>query len=176
MKDNSLNKGEYAEEIEENIEEKAGKNNKVAKIGFWSFVAMIFMTCYGLGNGQQIYYQMGYAAITYVIIGVVLFFIPYTFMVSEMSSAFHDEKGGIFSWMRNSVGIKFSTVGAFLWYISAVIWWFSTSSICITLSTMIFGKDESETWHLFGLSNTGTTAIIGVIWFIIIVFFCIAEE
>lgn len=172
MKDNSLNKGEYAEEIEENIEEKAGKNNKVAKIGFWSFVAMIFMTCYGLGNGQQIYYQMGYAAITYVIIGVVLFFIPYTFMVSEMSSAFHDEKGGIFSWMRNSVGIKFSTVGAFLWYISAVIWWFSTSSICITLSTMIFGKDESETWHLFGLSNTGTTAIIGVIWFIIIVFFC----
>lgn len=172
MKDASLNKGEYAEEIQENLIGEENKQTKVAKVGFWSFVAMIFMTCYGLANGQQVYYQMGYAAITYIIIGVVVFFIPYTFIVSEMSSAFHQEKGGIFSWMKNSVGLRFSTVGVFLWYISAVIWWFSTSSICITFSTMIFGKDESETWRLFGLSNTGTTAIIGVIWFLVIVFFC----
>lgn len=172
MKDASLNKGEYVEGLEENLEEGKTNKEKVVKVGFWSFVAMIFMTCYGLANGQQIYYQMGYSAITYVIIGVILFFIPYAFIVSEMSTAFHKEKGGIFSWMKNSVGLRFSTVGVFLWYISAVIWWFSTSSICITFSTMIFGTDKSETWRLFGLSNTGTTAIIGVIWFLIIVFFC----
>lgn len=153
-------------------ENKSLNKNANYKVGFWSFVAMIFMTCYGLSNGQQIYYQMGYAAISYIVIGVIFFFIPYTFMVSEMSSAFSHEKGGIFSWMRESVGLKFSTTGAFIWYASAVISWFGTSSIAITISTMIFGKDVSESWHFFGLSNTGTTAIIGILWFCIIVFFC----
>lgn len=151
---------------------KKGNDNKKYKIGFWSFVAIVFMTCYGLSNGQQVYYQMGYASITYIILGVVFFFIPYTFMVSEMSSAFSHHKGGIFSWMRECVGLKFSTIGAFIWYISAIITWFSLSSIAITISTMFFGKDESETWRLFGLSNPQTTAIIGVAWFCIIVFFC----
>ncbi len=170
MPDAGVNRGEYVEEIEA----KQSKNPKKMheKVGFWTFVSMIFMTVYGLGNGQQIYYQMGYAAITYVVIGVLFFFIPYAFMISEMSSAFHNEKGGIFSWMQKSVGLKFSTIGAFLWYISALIWWFATSSICIAFSTAIFGKDESETWHIFGISNTGTTAIIGVIWFCLIVLFC----
>lgn len=168
MPSSGVNKGEYAEEIETRELQKPLHE----RVGFWTFVSMIFMTVYGLGNGQQIYYQMGYASITYVVIGVLLFFVPYAFMISEMSSAFHTEKGGIFSWMQKSVGLKFSTVGAFLWYISALIYWFATSSICITFSTAIFGKDESETWHLFGLSNTGTTAIIGVLWFCCIVFFC----
>ena len=171
MHDSNLNRSDSLQE-NENIAEEKLKTKKNYKITFWSFVAMIFMTVYGLGNGQQIYYQMGYAAITYVIIGVVLFFIPYTFMISEMSSAFSQKTGGIFSWMSETVGIRFSTVGAFLWYISAIIWWFSTSSIAITFSTMIYGKDISESWHLFGLSNTATTALIGIVWFLIIVFFC----
>lgn len=37
---------------------------------------------------------------------------------------------------------------------------------------MIYGKDVSETWHFLGLSNPATTALIGVVWFLIIVFFC----
>lgn len=172
MHNSNLNDPENLQEAESLLEEKSEQKTKSYKIGFWSFVAMIFMTVYGLRNGQQIFYQMGYQSITYVIIGVILFFIPYTFMISEMSSAFSHKSGGIFSWMHETVGVRFSTVGAFLWYISAMIWWFSTSSIAITLSTMIYGKDISETWHLFGLSNTGTTAIIGIIWFSIIVFFC----
>lgn len=165
MPDSGVNKGEYIDEIELN-------KPKNSRVGFWTFVSMIFMTVYGLANGQQIYYQMGYAAITYVVIGVVFFFIPYAFMISEMSSAFHNEKGGIFSWMKISVGLRFSSIGAFLWYISALIWWFATSSICITFSAAIFGKDESQSWHLLGLNNTETTALIGIIWFLCIVFFC----
>lgn len=172
MKESSQIHDEDLVEVEEFIEGEKAKNGKNYKISFWSFVAMIFMTVYGLSNGQQIYYQMGYASITYVIIGVILFFIPYTFIVSEMSSAFSEEKGGIFSWMRISVGTKFSTVGAFIWYISAIIWWFSISSISITFSNMIYGKDLSQTWHIFGLSNTATTTLIGIAWFLLIVFFC----
>ena len=172
MHSTNPNDPDKLQESESLIEEQNEKKQKNYKIGFWSFVAMIFMTVYGLRNGQQIFYQMGYASITYVIIGVILFFIPYTFMISEMSSAFSHSTGGIFSWMKETVGIRFSTIGAFLWYVSAIIWWFSISSIAITFSAMIYGKDVSETWRLFGLSNTATTSLIGIAWFLIIVFFC----
>lgn len=170
MHNSNPNDPENLQEAEALLEE--SKYKKAYKIGFWSFVSMVFMTVYGLRNGQQIYYQMGYASITYVVIGVILFFIPYTFMISEMSSAFSHKSGGIFSWMAEAVGVRFSTIGAFLWYISAMIWWFSTSSIAITFSTMIYGKDVSQTWRIFGLTNTQTTAIIGILWFLVIVFFC----
>ncbi|MFI3256484.1 MAG: glutamate/gamma-aminobutyrate family transporter YjeM [Psittacicella sp.] len=160
-----VEKGELAQEIEISTLEK----NK--KIGLYTFISMIFVTVYGIGNSQQIYYQMGYASITYVILGIFLFLIPYAFMVSEMSSAFHNKTGGIFSWMSESVGLKFSTVGVFLWYVAAIIWWLWLSAIAINISTAIFGVDESQSWHIFGLSNTGTTALIGVAFFSIIIFF-----
>ncbi|MGL5765223.1 MAG: amino acid permease [Sarcina sp.] len=168
-----LNKGEIAEEVKITLEHDL-KNKSVAKVGFWSFIAMIFMTVYGMVNGQQIYYQMGYAGITYVLLGLLLFFIPYTFIVSEMSSAFHEETGGILSWMTKSVGLKFGAVGAFMWYIAAVMWWFgSLSYLPISLSSAMFGKDVSETWKLFGLSNGYTTALIATIALVLIVIFSI---
>ena len=67
----------------------ANNKTKVYKIGFWSFVAMIFMTVYSLGNGQQIYYQMGYAGITYIVIGIILFFIPYGYGIRNTSSTIY---------------------------------------------------------------------------------------
>lgn len=170
MEDKGLNKVEIATEIESALE--GHSKNKISKIGFWSFVAMIFMTVYGMANGQQIYYQMGYASITYVLLGLILFFIPYTFMVSEMSSAFHNEKGGILSWMTKSVGLKFGSIGAFMWYIAAIMWWFGALSyVPISFSAAIFGKDISNTWRWFGLNNKETTALIAILVLFIVIFF-----
>ena len=86
------------------------KDDKKYKISFLSFMSMIFITVYGIANAQQVYYQMGYASITYLIIAAIFFFIPYCFIVAEMSSAFKDRHGGIFSWMTESVGEKFGLV------------------------------------------------------------------
>ena len=63
VNENNMKNEDYLEEVEEVYEEKLNQKGKVAKVGFWSFVSMIFMTCYGLSNGQQVYYQMGYASI-----------------------------------------------------------------------------------------------------------------
>ncbi|MGL5417446.1 MAG: glutamate/gamma-aminobutyrate family transporter YjeM [Clostridium sp.] len=142
------------------------KNTKYS-ISFFSFLVMIFLTVYGLPNGEQVYYQMGYAAITYLVIAVIIFFIPYSFIVAEMSSAFKHKKGGIFSWMSESVNEGFSLVGTFIWYGSFVVMWFSASSICIAISVAIFGVDTTSTWHFLGFNAPETLAIVGAIYMIV---------
>lgn len=145
-------------------------NENHYKISFMSFVAMIFLTVYGIANPQQIYYQMGYSSITYLIIAAVVYFIPYCFIIAEMSSAFKDNKGGIFSWMANSVSEKFGFIGTLIWYGSFVVMWFSASTICISISVVLFGKDTTSTWSMFGLSSPQVLAIIGVIYMVIMGF------
>ncbi|MGL4990214.1 MAG: glutamate/gamma-aminobutyrate family transporter YjeM [Sarcina sp.] len=146
--------------------EKLIQENKY-KISFMSFVSMIFLTVYGIANPQQIYYQMGYSSITYLIIAAIVYFIPYCFIIAEMSSAFKDRKGGIFSWMAESVSEKFGFIGTLIWYGSFVVMWFSASTICISISVVIFGKDTTSTWNLFGLSSPEILAIIGVIYMVV---------
>lgn len=136
-------------------------------ISFWGFITIIFLTVYAIANSEQVYYQMGYAAITYILIAAALFFIPYSFIVAEMSSAFKDRKGGIYSWMAESVSEKFGLVGTLIWYGAFVVMWFSASTICVSLSVALFGKDTTSTWHIFGLSSAQTLAIIGVIYIVI---------
>ena len=146
-------------------------NKEKYKISFISFVGIIFITVYGLQNAQQIYYQMGYAAITYVIIAALLYFIPYSFIVAEMSSAFKNKSGGIYSWMSETVGEGFSLVGTFIWYGAFVILWFSVTVITVNLSVAIYGTDTTSTWHMGHLFNSPETiAIIGAAYIIIVSF------
>lgn len=147
-------------------EKSAGKSTHY-KISFMSFVAMIFLTVYGIANPQQIYYQMGYSSITYLVIAAIVYFVPYCFIIAEMSSAFKDRKGGIFSWMAESVSEKFGFVGTLIWYGSFVVMWFSASTICISISVVIFGQDTTSTWSFLGLTSPQFLAIIGAIYMII---------
>lgn len=142
------------------------KDNKYS-ISFFGFLVMIFLTVYCLPNGEQVYYQMGYAAITYLIIAVIIFFVPYSFIVAEMSSAFKDKKGGIFSWMSESVNEGFGLVGTFIWYGSFVVMWFSASSICIAISVALFGIDTTSKWHFLMFNAPETLAICGAIYMIV---------
>lgn len=147
------------------------KSKNKYKISFMSFVGIIFITVYGLQNAQQIYYQMGYAAITYVIIAALIYFIPYSFIVAEMSSAFKHKSGGIYSWMSETVGQGFGLVGTFIWYGSFVILWFSATAITVNLSVAIYGKDTTGTWHVGHLLNSPETiAVIAAIYMIVISF------
>ncbi len=140
------------------------------KIPFLSFVIMIFLTVYGIANPLQIYYQMGYASITYLVIAALVFFIPYCFMIAEMSSAFKHKSGGIYSWMSASVGEQFALIGTLMWYGGSVVMWFSASAICIQLSVALFGVDTTPSWHVFGLNSPETLAIIGAIYICIMGF------
>lgn len=148
-----------------------GNTEKQKKLTLITLILMIFTSVFGFANMPRSYYLMGYGAIPWFIFGAITFFIPYAFMMAEYGAAFKDEKGGIYSWMKKSVGPKYAFVGIFMWYASYIIWMINIcSTIWIPLSNTIFGVDTTSKWNLFGLSSTATLGILGVCW-VIAVFF-----
>ncbi|BAK58245.1 glutamate/gamma-aminobutyrate family transporter YjeM [Lactococcus garvieae] len=113
------------------------KKNKLTAI---SLALMIFTSVYGFGNVPLAFFQMGYGSIIWYIISALVFFIPFSLMVTEFGSAFNAEKGGIYTWMEKSVGPSFAMIGTLMWYMSWVIWFVSVGNrILVPISNMIFG-------------------------------------
>jgi len=139
--------------------------SKAAK-GKLSLVAlslMIFTSVYGFNNIPRAFFKMGYGAIPWYIIGGLLFFIPFAFMVTELGSAFKEEKGGIYSWMERSVGPTYAFIGTFMWYASYLIWMVSVSnSILVPLTNLIFGTTT--------LPSTLIISLFAIAWMILVTF------
>ncbi len=141
------------------------------KLTLSALILMIFTSVYGFNNIPRAFYLMGYSAIPWYIFSAIFFFIPYAFMMAEFGAAFRKEKGGIYTWMDRSIGPKYAFVGTFMWYSSYLIWMVSvSSSIWVPLSNLIFGRDSTSNWSLFGLNAPRTLGILGIIFVILITY------
>ena len=141
------------------------------KLTLTSLILMIFTSVFGFANIPKAYYLMGYASIPWYILAALTFFLPFAFMLAEFGAAFKDSKGGIYSWMAQSIGPKFAFVGTFMWYASYIILMVNVASgIWIPLSNFIFGVDKTQSWHLFGLNGVQTLGILAFIWILLITF------
>lgn len=148
----------------------SNKNN-TDKLTLSALILMIFTSVYGFNNIPRAFYLMGYSAIPWYIFSAIFFFIPYAFMMAEFGAAFRKEKGGIYTWMNWSIGPKYAFVGTFMWYSSYLIWMVNvSSSIWVPLSNLIFGKDSTSNWSLFGLNAPRTLGILGSIFVILITY------
>ncbi len=146
-------------------------NNKKLTIG--AFILMILTSVFGVTNIGIGFYRMGYAAIPMFIIGGVLFFAPFLAMMIEFATGFDDKEGGIYTWMKESVSIKFAFVGIMMWYCSYVIWMFGKAfSIWVPLSYALFGKDITVNPVIIGGIDFGPffLGLIGVAIIILLYF------
>ena len=136
-----------------------------------ALILMIFTSVYGITNITKAFWLMGYASIFWYILAALLFFIPYAFMLGEFGAAFKDYKGGIYSWMAESVNPKYAFIGIFMWYTSNVIWMVNVGSgIWIPLSNLIFGEDTTQSWHFLGLNSVQVLGVLGVLLIICLTF------
>lgn len=139
-------------------------SSKTKKIGLATLVMMIISSIYGFANTPRAFMQMGYASIIWYILAALVFFLPVSLMLAEYGSSFKEAKGGIYSWLEGSIGEKWAFVGTFIWLAAWIVWLVQTaSSFCIPLSSVIFGKDTTSSWHLFGLSSVETLGVIGIV-------------
>lgn len=139
------------------------------KLTLISLVLMIFTSVYGFANMPRAFFLMGYGAIPWYILGAVLFFLPYAFMMAEFGAAYKKEKGGIFSWMESAVNSKYAFIGTFMWYASYLVWQVNVSStIWIPLSNAIFGEDRTGNLAFLGLNSTQIIGLLGVLWIIVV--------
>lgn len=142
------------------------------KITTFGLVMMIITAIFGFGNVSNAYAQMGYGSIIWYILAGVCFFFPCGLMMAEYGSAFKDAKGGIYSWLAESIGERAAFIGTFIWLASWIVWMVSTASrIWITFSALIFGKDTTQHWSMLGLSSTEVIGILGILFILISTFF-----
>ncbi len=137
------------------------------KIKLGALVLMIFSSIFGFSNSLTAFYQMGYASIIWYIVTAILFFLPSALMFAEYGASFKAAKGGIFSWLRGSIGEKPALT--FIWLAAWVIWLVSsTQFFLVSVSTMISGHDQTQTWHLFNLSANQTLGILEIVFLCIV--------
>lgn len=133
-----------------------------------SLVLMIITTVYGFGNVSVSYRQMTYAGIIWFILAGICFFFPAGLMMAEYGSAFHDAKGGIYSWLAGSIGEKWAFIGTFVWLANWVLWLVSSASrLWISISALVFGKDTTQSWDLFGLHGTQLIGVLAILFMIL---------
>jgi amino acid transporter len=126
-------------------------NTKKSKLTAVSLALMIFTAVYGFGNVPLSFYQMGYGAIPWYILSAIVFFLPFSLMVTEFGSAFKSEHGGIYSWMNKSVGPGFALTGTLMWYMSWVTWFVAVGNrILVPIANVVFGSSDvinkTPTW------------------------------
>ncbi|MGX6961955.1 glutamate/gamma-aminobutyrate family transporter YjeM [Vagococcus xieshaowenii] len=139
------------------------------KLTLTALILMIFTSVFGFTNMPRAFFLMGYASIPWYILAALTFFLPFAFMLAEFGAAFKDSKGGIYSWMAESINPKFAFIGTFMWYASYIIWMVNVGSgIWIPLSNFIFGVDKTQSWSIFGLNSVQTLGILAIIWIIFI--------
>ncbi|MGX7030194.1 glutamate/gamma-aminobutyrate family transporter YjeM [Vagococcus zengguangii] len=139
------------------------------KLTLVTLILMIFTSVFGFTNIPRAYYLMGYASIPWYILAALTFFLPFAFMLAEFGAAFKNSKGGIYSWMAESISPKFAFVGTFMWYASFIIWMVNVGSgIWIPLSNFIFGVDKTQSWSLFGLNGVQTLGVLAILWILLI--------
>ncbi|MDO4912057.1 MAG: glutamate/gamma-aminobutyrate family transporter YjeM [Lactobacillus sp.] len=139
------------------------------KIGVTALILMIFSSIFGFANSAVAYLQMGYASIIWYILAAILFFLPVSLMIAEYGSTFKDASGGLYSWMKETVGEKVAFCGTFIWISAWIIWLVATSNkIYITLSSFLFGKDLTQSISIFGLNATASLGLLAILWMLIL--------
>ncbi|WP_318639690.1 amino acid permease [Fructilactobacillus sanfranciscensis] len=115
-----------------------GKSNS-KKMSANKLALMILSSIFGFANVTVAYDQMGCASIIWYIFAALVFFLPSGLMFAEYGSAFSEQKGGIYSWLKNSIGDRLAFIGTFIWLAGWVIWMISVAiKVWIPLSNIFF--------------------------------------
>lgn len=79
-------------------------DNQVKKIRWYNLALMAFVSVWGFGNVVNNFANQGLTVIVSWVLIIALYFVPYALMVGELGSTFKDSKGGVSSWIRETMG------------------------------------------------------------------------
>jgi amino acid transporter len=111
--------------------------------------------------------EAGAQAITWLVISLVIFLIPYGMLVAELGSAFPVE-GGPYEWVKMSFGRLAGSVTAVLYWLSNPIWVGGTlaATTIATLNTFVLSKPLGTTGEIVvGLIFTWVTVGTAIVAF-----------
>jgi amino acid transporter len=107
--------------------------------------------------------SMGPTAITWFMIMVVIFFIPYGLIVAELGSTY-PEQGGIYAWVKHALGNKWGARTSWLYWVNMALWVPSSYIFLAGLFSQLFLPNLSFWWIVvLGLVFTWIMVLLGAI-------------
>jgi amino acid transporter len=107
--------------------------------------------------------SIGAPTISWYIITLVLFFIPYGLITAELGSTY-PEQGGIYVWVRRAFGERWAARTTWYYWINVALWMPSVYVLFAGMLSQLFFPDLSLTWIiLIGIIMTWVTVLVGII-------------
>ncbi|TVX89852.1 amino acid permease [Paenibacillus agilis] len=92
-------------------------DNDAKKLRWYNIALMAFVSVWGFGNVVNNYANQGLSVITSWILIIALYFIPYALMVGQLGSTFKDGKGGVSSWIKETMGANLAYFAAWTYWV-----------------------------------------------------------
>jgi glutamate:GABA antiporter len=107
--------------------------------------------------------SIGWSSITWWIITLVLFFIPYGLITAELGSTYPEE-GGIYIWIKHAFGQKWAARSTWYYWINVALWMPSVYILFAGMFSQMFFPDMSLWMQIaIGIVMTWITVWIGCI-------------
>ena len=145
------------------VQEKAKLRRVLGRLDLVLFTACAIV---GLDSVAQAA-EAGAQAITWLLVSLVLFLIPYGMLTAELGSAFPVE-GGPYEWARLALGRAAGAVTAILYWLSNPLWVGGslTAATIVTLDTFVLSKPMSTVWEIVvGLAFIWLTVGVAIVAF-----------
>ncbi|WMT42158.1 amino acid permease [Paenibacillus sp. D2_2] len=92
-------------------------DNDIKKLRWYNVALMAFVSVWGFGNVVNNYANQGLTVITSWILIIALYFVPYSLMVGQLGSTFRHGKGGVSSWIKETMGGKIAYLAAWTYWV-----------------------------------------------------------
>jgi glutamate:GABA antiporter len=107
--------------------------------------------------------SIGASTITWYIITLVLFFIPYGLITAELGSTYPGQ-GGIYIWIRRAFGEKWAARTTWYYWINVALWMPSVYVLFAGVLSQLFFPELSLPWIIvIGIIMTWITVLVGII-------------
>ncbi|WP_294352456.1 amino acid permease [uncultured Clostridium sp.] len=87
------------------------------KLRWYNLALMAFVAVWGFGNVVNNFANQGLTVIVSWVLIIGLYFVPYALMVGELGSVFKDGKGGVSSWIRETMGVQLAYFAGWTYWV-----------------------------------------------------------
>ncbi|MBU3181058.1 amino acid permease [Clostridium psychrophilum] len=137
--------------------------NDTKKLGLWTLVMLIFVPTFGFGNIASNAVTLGPAAIPSWLIVSLLFFLPLSVMIAELASANKDKEGGLYTWIKCSIGPKWAFIGTWSYFVANLFYLQMVfSRIPVMISWTLFGENRFNDTNAYLLPWIGVGLAIAL--------------
>ena len=94
-------------------------------IGKFALLSMALVAIFNVRNIVNNNIELGLSSAPIFLVATLLYFIPFSFIISEFVSANTNSESGLYDWLKKPLGSKSAYIGSFLYWFTSLFWFVS---------------------------------------------------